>query len=77
MKWQCNFTLFCVYSGSNAISVSLSPLNNFLMVGLAARRMQWAFTPKQMVAQIYKLKTIGAGEDSMEVCRLPILLYSC
>ena len=54
-------------AGANAIAVSISPLNNYILVGLAAKRLQWAFTPKQMVAQIFKLKTVGAGEDSMEV----------
>ena len=59
---------FILYvAGPNAISVSISPLNNYVMVGLAARRLQWVFAPKQMVAQIYKLKEVGAGEDSMEV----------
>ena len=47
--------------------MSISPLNNYVLVGLAAKRLQWVFAPKQMVAQIFKLNTIGAGEDSMEV----------
>ena len=34
--------------GPNAISVSISPLNNYVLVGLAAKRLQWVFTPKQV-----------------------------
>ena len=60
--------------------MSISPLNNYVLVGLAAKRLQWVFAPKQMVAQIFKLNTIGAGEDSMEVSedsRLEASFTSC
>ncbi|KAI0208440.1 Activating molecule in BECN1-regulated autophagy protein 1 [Lamellibrachia satsuma] len=59
---QCMFTKSF---GPNAISVSLSPLNNYVLVGLAARRLAWVFA-QQMVGQVYRLKTAIAGEDSMQ-----------
>jgi len=34
--------------GPNAISVSLSPCNHYILVGLAAKRFTWIFTPKQV-----------------------------
>jgi hypothetical protein len=58
----------CLYTkifGPNAISVSLSPLNNYVLVGLASKRFTWIFTPKQLVAQVFQLKCAGAGESSM------------
>lgn len=60
----------CLFSknfGQNAISVSLSPCNNYVLVGLATKRFTWMFTPKQIVAQVYQLKTPRAGEDSTEL----------
>lgn len=64
----------CLYTksfGPNAISLSISPLSNYVLVGLAAKRLAWVLMPKQMVAQVYKLKTACAGEDSMEpICDL-------
>ena len=41
--------------GPNAISVSLSPHGGFIMVGLAARRLHWHLTSRQMMAQIFRL----------------------
>ena len=63
--------IFFCSIGPNAISVSLSPLNNYLLVGLAARRGHHGISIKQMVAQVYKLRakdTDDDDEDSMEVC---------
>lgn len=48
----------CVFSkkfGPNAISISLSPQSRFIMVGLAARRLHWHLTSRQVVAQIFRL----------------------
>jgi len=48
----------CIFSkkfGPNAISVSLSPHGGFIMVGLAARRLHWHLTSRQMMAQIFRL----------------------
>lgn len=59
----------CLYTksfGPNAISVSLSPENCYILVGLAAKRLSWVFTPNQLVGQIYKMKEQGAGEMSMK-----------
>ncbi|KAJ8315571.1 hypothetical protein KUTeg_007721 [Tegillarca granosa] len=50
----------------NAISVSLSPRNHYVMVGLAAKRLSWVFTAKQLVSRIYKLEKENAGEKSMK-----------
>lgn len=58
--------LFAKSFGPNAISVSLSPCNNYVLVGLATKRFTWMFTPKQMVAQVYRLKIPRSDEDSME-----------
>ena len=38
------------------------------MVGLAAKRLAWVFTPKQLVGQVYKFQVPGDGENSMQVC---------
>lgn len=67
MLYNVNET-HCFVAGANAISVSISPCNQFVMVGLAARR--FAYSPyqsqsKQLMAQIFRLdKTCAA----MEVC---------
>ncbi|KAJ8315012.1 hypothetical protein KUTeg_007162 [Tegillarca granosa] len=45
----------CLYTksfGPNAISVSLSPRNHYVMVGLAAKRLSWVFTAKQHVTDV-------------------------
>lgn len=57
----------CLYTksfGPNAISVSISPRNQHVLVGLAAKRLIWVFTTNQLVAQIYKLDVQKAGENS-------------
>lgn len=59
----------CLYTkgfGPNAISVSISPKNHFVLVGLAAKRISWVFTTNQMVAQVYELSQEFAGEQSMK-----------
>ncbi|XP_005104595.1 uncharacterized protein LOC101846902 [Aplysia californica] len=59
----------CLYTkkfGPNAISVSLSPKNNFVMVGLASKRYFYFITPTMMVAQVYQLVKQKAGERSMQ-----------
>ncbi|XP_062572845.1 activating molecule in BECN1-regulated autophagy protein 1B-like isoform X1 [Saccostrea cucullata] len=59
----------CLYTksfGPNAISVSLSPGCDYVMVGLAAKQLSWVFTPNQLVAQILKLENKHAGEKSMQ-----------
>ncbi|XP_070563739.1 activating molecule in BECN1-regulated autophagy protein 1A-like isoform X2 [Ptychodera flava] len=58
--------LFTKSFGPNAISVSISPANNYVMVGLASRRLHWHVTSKQMVAQIFRLREAYAGEDSCQ-----------
>ena len=70
-----SITMYWCVTDPNAISVSLSPLNNYVLVGLAVKRLQWVFSPTQMVAQIYKLETKGAGEDSMKVPKSKCILY--
>lgn len=56
----------CVFSkkfGPNAISISLSPRNRYIMVGLAARRLHWHLASRQMVAQIFRLKNKNSSSD--------------
>lgn len=54
--------------GPNAISVSISPLCNYVLVGLASKKYSLVnFSSKQMVGQVFKLMKQQAGEDSMEV----------
>lgn len=40
----------------NVVSLSLSPLSNYIVVGLSSKRMQWLPPPKQLIAQIYKIE---------------------
>lgn len=59
----------CLYTksfGPNAISVSISPSNKYLLVGLASKRMFFFHVDQQLVGQIYKMVKEGAGEDSMK-----------
>lgn len=60
-RGQC---LFTKSFGPNAISVSISPRTNYVMVGLAAKRLSWVFTSNQLVAQVYKMDSELAGEKS-------------
>ncbi|KAH9519395.1 hypothetical protein Btru_075441 [Bulinus truncatus] len=58
----------CLYTksfGPNAISVSISPVNRYVLVGLAAKRFFFS-QASQMVAQVYKLERQKAGENSMK-----------
>lgn len=36
------------FSGPNAVCVSLSPLNRYVMVGLASRKLHWQLTKQQV-----------------------------
>lgn len=54
-------------SGPNAISVSLSPMGCYVMVGLASRRILLHPTTDHMVAQVFRLQQPHGGETSMRV----------
>lgn len=60
---------WCVvlYSGPNAISVSLSPMGCYVMVGLASRRILLHPTTDHMVAQVFRLQQPHGGETSIRV----------
>ncbi|CAG2197955.1 Activating molecule in BECN1-regulated autophagy protein 1 [Mytilus edulis] len=71
----------CLYTksfGPNAISVSISPRNQHVLVGLAAKRLIWVFTTNQLVGQIYKLDNANTGKtlkhvmDIMHPCDIDI-----
>nr|XP_023672907.1 activating molecule in BECN1-regulated autophagy protein 1 isoform X1 [Paramormyrops kingsleyae]XP_023672908.1 activating molecule in BECN1-regulated autophagy protein 1 isoform X1 [Paramormyrops kingsleyae] len=51
--------------GPNAISVSLSPMGRYVMVGLASRRILLHPTPDHMVAQVFRLQQPHGGDASM------------
>ncbi|XP_064192366.1 activating molecule in BECN1-regulated autophagy protein 1-like [Anguilla rostrata] len=51
--------------GPNAISVSLSPMGRYVMVGLASRRILLHPTTDHMVAQVFRLQQPHGGETSM------------
>ncbi|GFS08059.1 activating molecule in BECN1-regulated autophagy protein 1-like [Elysia marginata] len=58
----------CLYTksfGPNAISVSISPENSYLLVGTAAKRM-FFFSTNQLVGKIFKMVKQKAGESSMK-----------
>ncbi|CAH1257127.1 AMBRA1 [Branchiostoma lanceolatum] len=55
---------FAASSGPNAISVSISPLGNYVLVGLASRMLHWQLVDKQMVAQVFQLRP--AAEKALE-----------
>ncbi|XP_022083622.1 LOW QUALITY PROTEIN: activating molecule in BECN1-regulated autophagy protein 1-like [Acanthaster planci] len=55
--------------GPNAITVNISPLSGFVIVGLASRKLHLHMASKQLIGMIYKLHKEGASEDS--------LLYVC
>lgn len=54
-------------AGPNAISVSLSPMGCYVMVGLASRRILLHPTTDHMVAQVFRLQQPHGGETSMRV----------
>ncbi|XP_078076552.1 activating molecule in BECN1-regulated autophagy protein 1-like isoform X2 [Mustelus asterias] len=51
--------------GPNAISVSLSPMGKYVMVGLASRRILLHPSTEHMVAQVFRLQQPHGGETSM------------
>uniref|UniRef100_A0A673LCV0 Activating molecule in BECN1-regulated autophagy protein 1-like n=1 Tax=Sinocyclocheilus rhinocerous TaxID=307959 RepID=A0A673LCV0_9TELE len=51
--------------GPNAISVSLSPMGHYVMVGLASRRILLHQITDHMVAQVFRLQQPHGGETSM------------
>ncbi|XP_051540754.1 activating molecule in BECN1-regulated autophagy protein 1A-like isoform X2 [Myxocyprinus asiaticus] len=51
--------------GPNAISVSLSPMGRYVMVGLASRRILLHQINDHMVAQVFRLQQPHVGETSM------------
>uniref|UniRef100_A0A673XEG8 Autophagy/beclin-1 regulator 1a n=1 Tax=Salmo trutta TaxID=8032 RepID=A0A673XEG8_SALTR len=51
--------------GPNAISVSLSPMGHYVMVGLASRRILLHHSTDHMVAQVLRLQQPHGGETSM------------
>ncbi|XP_053740570.1 activating molecule in BECN1-regulated autophagy protein 1B isoform X1 [Synchiropus splendidus] len=53
--------------GPNAISVSLSPLGCYVMVGLASRRILLHHTTDHMVAQVFRLQQPHGGETSIRM----------
>uniref|UniRef100_A0A8C6PN63 Autophagy/beclin-1 regulator 1b n=1 Tax=Nothobranchius furzeri TaxID=105023 RepID=A0A8C6PN63_NOTFU len=53
--------------GPNAISVSLSPLGCYVMVGLASRRILLHPSTDHMVAQVFRLQQPHGGETSMRM----------
>ncbi|KAI8499564.1 mitophagy [Branchiostoma belcheri] len=59
--------LYAKSFGPNAISVSISPLGNYVLVGLASRMLHWQLVDKQMVAQVFHLRpaTEKAAEGSL------------
>lgn len=54
-------------TGPNAISVSLSPMGCYVMVGLASRRILLHPTTDHMVAQVFRLQQPHGGETSIRV----------
>lgn len=67
-----NVTVFCWPSGPNAISVSLSPMGRYVMVGLASRRILLHPSTEHMVAQVFRLQQAHGGETSM---RVSVIVY--
>ncbi|XP_053305171.1 activating molecule in BECN1-regulated autophagy protein 1 isoform X2 [Spea bombifrons] len=57
--------LFTKRFGPNAISVSLSPMGRYVMVGLASRRILLHPSTEHMVAQVFWLQKPHEGETSM------------
>lgn len=53
--------------GPNAISVSLSPMGCYVMVGLASRRILLPPTSDHMVAQVFRLQQPHGGETSIRM----------
>ncbi|XP_041053387.1 activating molecule in BECN1-regulated autophagy protein 1-like isoform X3 [Carcharodon carcharias] len=67
LQWW-DFTKFDlpeISNGPNAISVSLSPMGKYVMVGLASRRILLHPSTEHMVAQVFRLQQPHGGETSM------------
>lgn len=64
---KCLIWFIVIYSGPNAISVSLSPMGCYVMVGLASRRILLHPTTDHMVAQVFRLQQPHGGETSIRV----------
>lgn len=62
--------------GPNAISVSLSPMGRYVMVGLASRRILLHPSTEHMVAQVFRLQQPHGGETSMRVSDGSLLLQT-
>ncbi|XP_057693463.1 activating molecule in BECN1-regulated autophagy protein 1B [Corythoichthys intestinalis] len=60
-------TLYTKRFAPNAISVSLSPLGCYVMVGLASRRILLHPTTDHMVAQVFRLQHPHGGETSIRM----------
>lgn len=63
---------FSLFPGPNAISVSLSPMGCYVMVGLASRRILLHPTTDHMVAQVFRLQQPHGGETSIRVRQFPL-----
>lgn len=64
-------------TGPNAISVSLSPMGCYVMVGLASRRILLHPTTDHMVAQVFRLQQPHGGETSIRVRHNNQSCYYC
>lgn len=72
--------LQCIYSrkyGPNAVSVSLSPLSRFVLVGLASRKLHWHLTAHQLVGQILQLPKDDEFVHSDTTKALSNILHKC
>ncbi|XP_072172067.1 activating molecule in BECN1-regulated autophagy protein 1A-like [Diadema setosum] len=63
-KHNLGDVLFTKSFGPNAVTVNLSPTGNYILVGLAARRLHWQMF-HGLMAEVYQLQKPEAGEDSM------------
>ncbi|XP_062849316.1 activating molecule in BECN1-regulated autophagy protein 1B isoform X2 [Trichomycterus rosablanca] len=60
-------TLYTKRFGPNAISVSLSPMGCYVLVGLASRRILLHPTTDHIVAQVFRLQQPHGGETSIRM----------
>ncbi|MEQ2158616.1 hypothetical protein GOODEAATRI_014221, partial [Goodea atripinnis] len=67
--FSADFALLKLFAltGPNAISVSLSPMGCYVMVGLASRRILLHPSTDHMVAQVFRLQQPHGGETSMRM----------
>lgn len=66
------YVCFLWPAGPNAISVSLSPMGRYVMVGLASRRILLHPSTEHMVAQVFRLQQAHGGETSMRVSDMAV-----